>query len=74
MDTDDLLTVRQVAELKSVTADAVRKAIKRGDLSATLMFGALVVRKDAAAAWQPTTNARERGLLGGRPRSVTDVK
>jgi hypothetical protein len=69
-DPRDLLTVRQVAEQKLVTPDAVRKAIKRGALTAQVESGAKLVQTDAAAAWQPTTDAKERGQLGGRPKGV----
>lgn len=63
---DEYLTVSQVATLKSVSRNAVYKAVHDGRLAATQLVGRVAIRRTDAHNWTP----RERtGRRKGVPTS-----
>jgi len=71
-DTDDLMSAHEVADLKDVQPNAVRKAIKRGVLKGVVLFGIQLVHKDSAMKWEPVKDLAERQKRGGRPRKAKE--
>lgn len=63
MDEDRWLTTGQVAMLKNVTREAVRRAIAGGRLAGEQHGHYWLVRRSAAEAWKP-----QAGYPKGRPR------
>lgn len=52
----EFVTLREAAELKGVHYQTVRRAIARGDLDATRVGRAVLVRPEALAQWLPLYN------------------
>ena len=71
MDTDDLLTVEEVARRKRISVTTAYKAVREGALPSQRLFGRLLVTVADADAFQPATHGGPRG--GGRPRKQTEV-
>ena len=57
---EDLLTVREVAELKKVTRSAVYLAMAQGRLPYQRVLGRLVAREREALRWVPMPHAGRR--------------
>ena len=70
MDTERLITPADVAKEKGVTRAAVYLAIKTRHLRAETLFGRVLIDKSAAAQWTPVKSNKERGMMGGRPKSA----
>lgn len=67
MDTEDLLTVADVAALKGVSRQGVYSAIRREQLPVVRKFGRVLVERAAADLWEPVLDMQERGKRGGSP-------
>lgn len=69
----ELLTVRQVADLKGVSRSAVYTAIEEERLPSTRVLDRVAVREADATAWQPVRYAQRAGAKGhgGRQTGFT---
>ena len=57
---DEYLTVSQVATLKSVSRNAVYKAVHDGRLAATQLVGRVAIRRMDAQSWTPKERTGRR--------------
>ena len=62
----ELLTARQVAELKDVHLKSVYRAIKTGRLRAEGAKGVRLIRRGAANAWQPKSTREHQNARSNR--------
>jgi excisionase family DNA binding protein len=69
MDTDELLTVQQVADRKGITRLAIYKAIREGRLASVEYFGRRLVKVADADAYTPNRGGPRPGS-GRKPKSV----
>lgn len=72
MDTNDLLTVKQVAERHNRSSSAVHHAIRRGELPSQMLLGRVVVTRAACEAWKPQGSGGARPGSGPKPKAKAE--
>ena len=69
MEEGEFVTVAQAAEEKGVTRATAYRAIREGKLAVVILLGRRLVRRDALAAWQPSSVGGKRPGQGRKKKT-----